>query len=223
MNTLNSFKNKNFEDNRLNKQTFFLYGPQNVYYNRLASYLTNRTIETYYYSDEFGLAFEKLLAIQPMFAILHLTEDESALIEIIRIIREFSSRTHIIVQLPSANCTSMHFHRLNVSGILAEEASFSEVWRCMIQVIDGYRFVDDNVKRKNQFPIPKSASITAQEQKIITLIRAGVTRNQKIAEHLFVSPHTVKNHKDNLLKKFNLSNVQDLYFIIHQGALTHFV
>lgn len=47
--------------------------------------------------------------------------------------------------------------------------------------------------------------ITSREHEIINLIRKGYSNNQ-IAERLAISIYTVKNHKQNLFKKFNAKN-----------------
>jgi transcriptional regulator EpsA len=49
------------------------------------------------------------------------------------------------------------------------------------------------------------ATLGAREIQIIKLIKVGKT-NQVIAEELFISPWTVKNHVQNILKKLNAKN-----------------
>jgi transcriptional regulator EpsA len=49
------------------------------------------------------------------------------------------------------------------------------------------------------------AALGAREIQIIKLIKVGKT-NQVIAEELFISPWTVKNHVQNILKKLNAKN-----------------
>jgi DNA-binding NarL/FixJ family response regulator len=48
----------------------------------------------------------------------------------------------------------------------------------------------------------ETASLGAREIQIINLIKVGKT-NQVIADELFISPLTVKNHVQNILKKLN--------------------
>lgn len=47
--------------------------------------------------------------------------------------------------------------------------------------------------------------LTAREKEVLSLLASGAT-NEKIANQLFVSPHTVKTHLHNTLKKLGLQN-----------------
>ena len=53
-----------------------------------------------------------------------------------------------------------------------------------------------------------TTALSSQERKIISLIAEG-KQSQAIA--LFISPHTVKNHKTNICRKLNLSGCIELY------------
>lgn len=47
--------------------------------------------------------------------------------------------------------------------------------------------------------------LTAREKEILAMVASGLS-NTKIAERLFVSPHTVKTHLYNIFKKINVPN-----------------
>lgn len=47
--------------------------------------------------------------------------------------------------------------------------------------------------------------LTKREKEIISLLAKGRTHKQ-IAEELFISPHTVRKHRDNIYAKLNVSN-----------------
>ena len=49
----------------------------------------------------------------------------------------------------------------------------------------------------------KTESLTAREQEVLTHLEKGAT-NREIAERLFISEYTVKNHVRNILAKLNL-------------------
>ncbi len=53
------------------------------------------------------------------------------------------------------------------------------------------------------------ATITPQEETIITLIAEGLQTKQ-IAAALFISEHTVQTHRKNIYKKLNVTSVTDL-------------
>lgn len=52
---------------------------------------------------------------------------------------------------------------------------------------------------------PSISSLTPREKEILLLVSKGLT-NKQIAEQLFISENTVKNHIKNLFEKLNLEN-----------------
>ncbi|NHC41590.1 response regulator transcription factor [Bacillus sp. MM2020_1] len=52
---------------------------------------------------------------------------------------------------------------------------------------------------------PSISSLTTREKEILLLVSKGLT-NKQIANQLFISENTVKNHMKNLLEKLNLEN-----------------
>jgi DNA-binding CsgD family transcriptional regulator len=61
--------------------------------------------------------------------------------------------------------------------------------------------------------------LSIQEKKILHLVSLGL-KSKQIAEKLFISPHTVKNHKSNICLKINLKTTAELYiFTFYNAAL----
>lgn len=60
-------------------------------------------------------------------------------------------------------------------------------------------------------------SLTEREQEILNLISLGL-ESSEIAEKLFISKHTVKTHRKNLMKKIGVNNGAELmrYAILSQ-------
>lgn len=62
-------------------------------------------------------------------------------------------------------------------------------------------------------------SISKREQEIITLIADGLT-TKKIAAKLFISPHTVETHRQNILLKLGFKNTAELVkYAVQKGLL----
>jgi DNA-binding NarL/FixJ family response regulator len=60
--------------------------------------------------------------------------------------------------------------------------------------------------KNNKHPAKSTVEILSQRQiEILSLISIGAT-NQEIAEKLYISSNTVKNHVYNIFKKINVSN-----------------
>lgn len=74
-------------------------------------------------------------------------------------------------------------------------------------------------KKENNFKNKPVSLFSKRESEIINLITFGFT-NEKIAERLFISPHTVKNHRKNMLKKAAVRNSTELIAkCMHDGLL----
>ena len=65
----------------------------------------------------------------------------------------------------------------------------------------------------------KIASLTRREREIVALIASGVNR-KKVAERLFVSEATVRNHLTSILKKLDLANQFELVFYAQRHGLS---
>ncbi len=218
-----TFNKYHFTSSLIENKNILIYGSNTEYYNKLISCLINNSLETHYFNDDFHEAFDKILKIKPAFALLSFIQNEDKIIDVIGAIREFSPGTHIIIQVPLKVLIFLQCENLNVSGIIAEEADSNELLKCLKMVLSGFRFLGKGVQPKKIIHRSGSPSITAQEQKIMALIGEGITRNQKIAEKLYLSPHTIKNHKNNIIKKLNLCNIQDLYFLARQNTFNNSV
>jgi DNA-binding CsgD family transcriptional regulator len=61
--------------------------------------------------------------------------------------------------------------------------------------------------------------LTKAEQKIFEIIGSGILSNAAIGERLSLSPHTVKNHKENMKKKLACKNTVALFYLAIQNKL----
>ena len=85
----------------------------------------------------------------------------------------------------------------------------SELTTCLQTLLAGRLFVSahkwaDTNKRPNAEPLPGWNSLSARERDIIRLMAEGL-KTPKIAIKLFISPHTVNNHKANIGEKLDVS------------------
>ncbi|MFN4147405.1 MAG: response regulator transcription factor [Runella sp.] len=62
--------------------------------------------------------------------------------------------------------------------------------------------------------------LTKQQQEILVKVAKGKS-NRQIANELYLSPNTVKNHKANIIKKLGLTNANELLLHAAQWLKDH--
>jgi DNA-binding NarL/FixJ family response regulator len=72
--------------------------------------------------------------------------------------------------------------------------------------------IDEQISTRDSFLIKHQ--ITDREMEVIRLIADGLNSDY-IAKKLFISEHTVKTHRKNILEKLNLKNTAELINFIH--------
>ncbi|WP_165933480.1 response regulator transcription factor [Arundinibacter roseus] len=133
--------------------------------------------------------------------------------------RIFSDITFLRRFLPHINrilvCSQFVFddsltEEISFDGFLPPDATIPDVLACLEKVQKGMRFVHPDFRRVGSQYSQLPDSLTLHEQKVLQLIASGL-QNKQIAEKLFISPHTVKNHKTKLMQKLGLPSTLDLY------------
>lgn len=132
-------------------------------------------------------------------------------------------------KLPHIKCVALttsnersHVSRMmqnGAMGYLIKSSPKEELVKAIRQVHLGGYYMNVNVQEVT----PKSVQVpflTRREKEVLGLISEGMTNNE-IAEKLFVSPATVKTHRENLLMKFEVVNTAALIkFAAQQGLLS---
>lgn len=104
-----------------------------------------------------------------------------------------------------------------VQGFLTYECDEDEILHAIFSLAKGDKFycnkVLDMVLNQN-LKLPKQescepTSLSEREMEIAKLISQGNT-SRKIAEQLFISPHTVQTHRKNIMKKLGVSSASEL-------------
>jgi len=118
-------------------------------------------------------------------------------------------------------------------GVLRKIASAEQVLKAIEKVYQGELWIENemlsrvlgkfmNPATKNA-PDPemsKIAQLTPKERKIIdTIVRESGASNKVIAQQLFISEHTLRNHLTSIYQKLDLSNRLELYVYAVKHAL----
>lgn len=72
--------------------------------------------------------------------------------------------------------------------------------------------------RRLQQPAGTKVRLTSRERQILELVRKGLP-NSQIADQLCLSPHTIKSHVHNLLRKVGANNRGEAAFLVLGGGL----
>ncbi len=110
-------------------------------------------------------------------------------------------------------------------GILHKNASANQVLKAIEKTYEGELWLDRSTLGRvfSDFRVSRGAektdpeaemrdSLTSRERKIIQVIVEGQgASNNDLAERLFISPHTLRNHLTSIYSKLNLGNRLELY------------
>ena len=110
-------------------------------------------------------------------------------------------------------------------GILHKNTSAHQVLKAIEKTHDGElwldrgtlgrvfsEFRDASTAEKMDPDAEMRASLTVRERKIIDMVVKGQgASNNELAERLFISPHTLRNHLTSIYSKLNLGNRLELY------------
>ena len=110
-------------------------------------------------------------------------------------------------------------------GILHKNASAHQVLKAIEKTHEGELWLDRSTMGRvfSEFRVASApekldpdaemrATLTGRERKIINMVVDGQgASNTELAERLFISPHTLRNHLTSIYSKLNLSNRLELY------------
>jgi DNA-binding NarL/FixJ family response regulator len=134
---------------------------------------------------------------------------------------QFPGLRVILICVDSQRANISKCLRSPASGVLKINAGPEELLLAIKTVLKGEKYVSPELTAvmKNKSPHDNKAkkklirdcidSLTSREQQVLMLIAQGMT-NREIADHLFVSLHTVKYYRKNLHLKLGVTNSASL-------------
>jgi len=82
------------------------------------------------------------------------------------------------------------------------------------RILKAHKEINDRVNRNEG-----AIDISKREKEVIQCI-LNKMKNEKIAETLFITENTVRSHKKNIFRKFNVGNTSELIIEIHKQGLS---
>jgi DNA-binding NarL/FixJ family response regulator len=102
--------------------------------------------------------------------------------------------------------------RDGADGFLLKEDAGSELIRAVQTVRNGGKYLSPllaSVLTSLAVEEEKTEVLTMREREVLTLLAEG-KRTKEIAAALYISPHTVRRHRSNIMEKLNIQNLADL-------------
>lgn len=143
-------------------------------------------------------ALELTKVLRPHVALVDLFLANESGAELSRAIRELSPQTRILLISGAGRMAPTAARAAGASGFISKESDAREVITAVRRVALGMTMFAP----KSEQPEPM---LTEREREVLDLIAAGST-NKEIAERLYLSPHTVKEHTSALYRKLNARN-----------------
>jgi len=153
-------------------------------------------------------------------------------IEAAREIRALSPSTKILMLTVSDEEEDLYEAiKAGANGYLLKEISVEEVAEAIRAVVQGQSLISPSMASKllnefnqlsrraeerQQFPVP---TLTSRELEVLKLVAKGMS-NREIADELFISENTVKNHVRNILEKLHLhSRMQAVMYAVRERLI----
>ena len=179
-------------------------------------------------------AIEKAVALDPDVVMMDLRMPRVDGLTVLRSIHTRAPRSKVILfSGADSKDEFVEAMKLGCSGILSKESAVSLIERSIAKVYAGEIWLDSNTTAAvirqfaspTEFPAPANngktsrerAQLSQREREIIILIAQGY-KNKEIAEKMFITEQTVKNHLHNVFDKLGVSDRLELaLYAIHNS------
>jgi DNA-binding NarL/FixJ family response regulator len=181
-------------------------------------------------------AIEKTVSLDPDVVLMELKLPRVDGLTVLRSIQARAGRSKIILFSSSENKEEfVEAMKLGCSGILSKDSSIGLIEKSIQKVFAGEIWLDSNTTAAviRQFASPtdfpavhgatngkttrERAQLSQREREIIILIAQGY-KNKEIAEKMFITEQTVKNHLHNVFDKLGVSDRLELaLYAIHNS------
>lgn len=181
-------------------------------------------------------AIEKTVSLDPDIVLMELKLPRVDGLTVLRSIQARAGRSKVILFSSSENKEEfVEAMKLGCSGILAKDSSLTLIEKSIQKVYAGEIWLDSNTTAAviRQFASPtdfppvhgttngkttrERAQLSQREREIIILIAQGY-KNKEIAEKMFITEQTVKNHLHNVFDKLGVSDRLELaLYAIHNS------
>ena len=177
-------------------------------------------------------AIEKAQELMPDVVLMDVRMPRLSGIDATRTIRDVIPTVRILMLTVSDEEEDLYEAiKAGANGYLLKEISIEEVADAIRAVVQGQSLISPSMaskllnefntlvrraEEKQQFPAPR---LTDRELEVLKLVAQGMS-NREIAEHLYISENTVKNHVRNILEKLHLhSRMEAVVYAVREKLL----
>jgi DNA-binding NarL/FixJ family response regulator len=160
---------------------------------------------------------QKVKELKPDILLLDITMPKRSGLDLIRQVHYLSPSTKIvIITMHRANIYIDKALKLGVKGYLLKENVVEDLIPALRRIERGEYYISskateylvERVTQEKEYEIG-GVTLSERERDVLRLVVEGKTAKE-IARLLFISPRTVENYKNNLLKKFGFKRTSDL-------------
>jgi len=175
-------------------------------------------------------ALDLIQRLQPDVAILDVMMPQLTGLEVARRLNQTECPTAVIL-LTMLNEQTIFLQALEfgVRGYVLKDAAVQDIEKAVSQVADGKYYLSPDlsgllIKKTTRINTPDAPSalqsLSPAERTVMRLV-AELQSNQEIADRLFISVHTVENHKVNIARKLDLKGRNALlkFAVEHKARL----
>jgi DNA-binding NarL/FixJ family response regulator len=143
-------------------------------------------------------ALDQARDLQPHVALVDLFLGGQSGADLCESLKEVSPRTRVLLISGAGWISPEAARSAGASGFVSKDWSAADIARAVRMVGKGMTVFASRSE-------PSPANLSPREREVLALIARGAT-NKEIAEDLFLSPHTVKDHTSSLYKKLDVRN-----------------
>jgi DNA-binding NarL/FixJ family response regulator len=167
--------------------------------------------------------------VQPDVLVLDLMMPGLSGLEILRIVRQRSPRTRVLVLSMYKNTAFIAEALKNgATGYVLKGCTEENILRAVRDTAEGRRFlsppvtdiaIDAYIEKARSGPFDPHETLTARELEVLQMVAEGRTSTE-IAARLHLSQRTVENHRANLMRKLALQNNSELVrYAVRHGLI----
>lgn len=175
-------------------------------------------------------AIRQVERAQPDVLILDLMMPGLSGLEVLRIVRQRSPRTRVVVlSMHSNNAFVVTALKNGATGYVLKGGEEENLVVAVREAVAGRRFlspplteraIDAYIEQARAAPIDPHETLTDREREVLQLAAEGKTGGE-IASRLHISPRTVENHRANLMRKLALKNQSELVlYALRRGLIS---